>query len=335
MLAADPPNFPFRSWWLEAVGSPSTRYVLVFDGGELIGGLPIDLQHTYFRRPIVAVIHTAGINPYRAAHADILALPGAEGEVVAQVAKWLRSYRHGIAMLHTVKGTGRMQAVLPVPSTVKEATRAAYVRVPPTFEEYLSQRSRNFRREVRRHERRLEAAGYTYQKLGKDDVERGLAELKRLHQLRIGEESDFTPRYHIFERIARAAAQAGELTFHAMARDDHVVAIDAVFEADGHAEDFQSGLDTRDKELRGAGTVLLTKIIEDCCERGVRELDLSYPASDYKLRFTDTSRPVLDLHATWGWAPTWIPRARRLLGAPTRLRAVFNHRRPPREMTPP
>ena len=84
--AASPTPF-LRSWWLDAISNPSSRYVLVFDAtGRTIGGMPFELRHTT-RGLSAQVAGTAHSVDYM----DAVVAPGSDDEVARAVVDWLCS----------------------------------------------------------------------------------------------------------------------------------------------------------------------------------------------------------------------------------------------------
>ncbi len=303
----DPPTPLWRSWALEARDSSFLRYLLVRRGETLLGGLVVDLRtSTGLRTPVVRFPQEC------ATSLDLLSTPGHEEVVAALVAEWFASHRNLVVDLFDLRPASRLPHVVQGNVTITAIGDAPYVQLPGDFGSYLAGRSRNFRSGLKRDRRRLEEAGYRHRVLAPDENGVGLTALYRLHRMRHGDDSDFLPWFDTFARIAYAGAAAGEFRFDVLARDDEIIAIEAMFQVGPYINDFQGGRDVARDAARGAGTVLVAAIIEDACTRDVAELDLHYGFVSWKRRFTDTVRPVVRLHSTRGWAPVWIPRAKRL-----------------------
>ncbi len=300
LVAAGRPPIPnLRSWYLDAVQRPSTRYVLVVASGRLLGGVVVDRRDRY---PGVPVIGPPGgyFNP---PHFDLLADPAHEYDVLWLVASWFRSHRQAIVSLPTLREGSLLGRVLPGRKVVEHDTRAPYLVLPPTFEEYLTERSKNWRSSLRRNSERLAANGFLHRRLAADEVGFGIRWLRRLHAQVHGDDSAFLPHYDAFERIVVAGVTAGEAEFHVLARDDRVAAIDVVFVIEGFADDFQSGRDVSAPDAAGAGSVLVAKVVEYGCQQGWKEIDLEYPDHEYKRRMTDRVRQLENAQARWGLVP--------------------------------
>ncbi len=310
------PRSPFlRSWWLEAVASADDHAVLVLDDGEVLGGIPLQLG----RRRGIPYFRLAGAD-FRPVHVDVVARSGHRDTVEATLRSWFRAQRHGIVAFDGLREHSRLQTALPPRMHGHELPGNPYVHVPSDLDELLQRRSRGFRRDLYRPTRRLDDAGYHYRQLRPDETEQGLAALRRLHVAQHQQRSTFRRNLDPFCAAARVGIKRGEFALHVVAKRDHIIAVDAVFEVGDHVLDYQSGRDDSDPAFRGAGNVLLGGMIETYARRGdVRWVDLGRHTAAYKMRWADGVWPLGVLEGSWGWGPQALEQAKHIRGRARRL----------------
>ncbi len=297
VLAAPLPSPFMRSWWVESVSRAVPIFVLVVDGTKLLGGLALE------RRPVGPFGYWTHPGPggLTADHIDLVARPDAVDDVCTHMRGWgsrrggvlldLTGMRQGAALARPFEGrvTRSLDVVpyLPLPATV-EAFRAGF--------------GRQFLKSIRKHARRLQADGLTHRVVEADDVDRALADLRRLHLARWGAKSGFLPVFEEFSRAARAGVARGEVRFHEYAADTRVVAANVVFVTGRRTSVYQGGrLD--DHHLRGSGTVLMMRLIEHAIESGAEEFDFLRGAERYKADFARHMRLVERRIAWLGASP--------------------------------
>lgn len=160
-----------------------------------------------------------------------------------------------------------------------------------TWEDLLSDRSANFRAQVRRRERRL-ARGHrlSYRLTDAEHLEGDLDLLFRLHQARWAQEggSDALsgPRQAFHREFARAALDRGWLRLWVMALEDEPVAAWYGFRYGGVEWYYQSGRDPA-READSVGFVLLGHTIRAALEDGADAYWLLRGDEQYKRRFAD------------------------------------------------
>jgi CelD/BcsL family acetyltransferase involved in cellulose biosynthesis len=162
------------------------------------------------------------------------------------------------------------------------------------WDAFLATRSKNFREQVRRRERRLERSfdvvlrHSTAQTLAAD-----LDLLFELHRLRWGDGAPFaSPRQQRFHRLFAAEALArGWLRLRVLELDGRPVAAVLGYRF-GTAESFyQSGRDPALEE-HSVGSVLLARAVRDAVQDGAQEYRLLRGAEPYKQRWADGDAPV-------------------------------------------
>jgi CelD/BcsL family acetyltransferase involved in cellulose biosynthesis len=162
-----------------------------------------------------------------------------------------------------------------------------------TWEDYLASRSRNFREQLRRRERRLvKEHGLTFRLA--DDVERLPADMDalfRLHRARWGTETTgvFDGNGGSFHReFALAALRRGWLRLWLAEVDGEPVASWYGWRFAGAEWYYQAGRDPRFERL-SLGTVLLTHTVREACRDGADAYHFMGGTSEerYKQRFTE------------------------------------------------
>ena len=161
------------------------------------------------------------------------------------------------------------------------------------------QGSGTLRRRTTRAERRLvkEAGSCDVTRL--EDTEEALRLLQRLHTQRWGGASGFLDGFTRFGQVCRAAAARGELAMSVLRAGGDAVAVMASFEVGGRISYYQSGRDP-DHRWRGAGTLLLARVIDDAGRRGLHEADLLRGEETYKADFATGQRQLWRLRCATG-----------------------------------
>jgi CelD/BcsL family acetyltransferase involved in cellulose biosynthesis len=293
---ATPLPSPFsRSWWLGAVARGRPRFLLVYEGAELIGGLALE-EHRTLGLPI---LRTMGSGPLCPDHLDLLARPGNEATVERSIRDWLT--RPGVRVIdfEGVAAGSRLARLVPhAHPTV--TTVAPWMTVPADPERFLATRSANVRANVRKASRRLAREGVVYRNVPPASVDEAIHTLRSLHVARWGTSAFLT----VFDRFA-VAAQAGvrarEFSFHELVAGDAAVASVAVFEVAGRVSFYQGGR-SPDPRWRSAGTILLYRVMQDAARRGVAEFDLLRGDEPYKMVFATGERSIVSVRAARGVA---------------------------------
>jgi CelD/BcsL family acetyltransferase involved in cellulose biosynthesis len=159
---------------------------------------------------------------------------------------------------------------------------------------FLATRSKNFREQTRRRERKLRAAyDVTVREATAETLAHDLDELFRLHRLRWGDDAPFaTGMQARFTRLfAAAALSAGWLRLWVVELDGRPAAALLGYRF-GEVECFyQSGRDPAFEDS-SVGTVLLGHAIRAAVESGASEYRLLRGDEGYKSRWADEDRPV-------------------------------------------
>lgn len=155
-----------------------------------------------------------------------------------------------------------------------------------SWDEYLGSRSRNFRQELRRKERRLEERGLQSQRVATAaELEPALDVLFALHRARWGPEaSRWFAGWEVFHRrFARAALDRGWLRLRLLQLDGRPVAAYLGFRF-GCGEWFYQ-LGREPSADSSVGLVLVANALRDALAEGATDFRLGPGAQAYKLRF--------------------------------------------------
>lgn len=325
------------AWW-QAADRPGAelRVLAAFDRGRLVGVAPFYVTSRPGRAARYRLL-AAEASP----RVEPLAAPGRRGAVAAAFA---------VALAHAdpvpdVLAFDGIPAASPWPRLLADAwpspgnTRVSVERSRPaptaalrgiTFEGWLASRSRNFRSQIRRARRDLEAVGGHFRVSGSDDVERDLAAFARLHHARWnprgGSDALSTEVERMLPRVAHELAADERFRLWCMEVDGEVVCAHLHLVAGGEVAWWLGGFDDRFASLHPS-LLALTVAIENGIARGEQRFDLGSGGQPFKYRFSD-AEDRLD------WVTLLPPMRRRALTllerAPERMRAraagVFSKR---------
>lgn len=296
LVAQAPLPSPFlRSWWLEHAPRTRALFLLIVEGGQLVGGLALDEDRVWG----VPRLQCLGAGALAPDHLDLIAQPGREDEVVAVLRRWLRRPGSRLVDLSGIVPDSRVRAALPGPVHVEQEDVAPFAVLPHDESALMAARSSRVRNTVRRTTKRLVAAGATYRVAEAGETDRALVDLRRLHDERWATRSKFLAAFDAFSAAARCGAARGEVVFHELVADDEVIACEVGFEVAGRASFYQSGRSTADV-WRGAGTMLRAAVVARACRNGLTEYDLLRGDETYKQDWADGQRPLLRLRAASG-----------------------------------
>jgi CelD/BcsL family acetyltransferase involved in cellulose biosynthesis len=199
------------------------------------------------------------------------------------------------------------------------------------FDAWLAAKSRNFRQQMRRMRRQLDAAGARFRRIAAPGelVER-LPHMTALHRQRMatkGERSRVTPAV---ERMLREAAErlapAGRMwIWEAQGPDGAAISSHLFVAAGGEVGYWLGGFDDA-WAAHKPGLVALVVAVEDGFSRGDRRLDLGPGGQHYKRRLADDADQLIEA--------TLLPRTRRYPLARARLAPHELRRRVAIRMSP-
>lgn len=286
---------PFqRSWWIEGVAAAGTTYVLVLDGDRLHGGLALR------GRRVLGVQQYAAPGPPVLCpdHLDLLAAPGSEEVVAGAIGEWFA--RPGQRVLD-VRGVAAESLLAHALHTSAERLDVApYQSLPAPPQTYLTGRSANFRRSVRRAGRSLAGSGIDHRRVPLAELPAALAAFGSLHQGREGR-GPLLAQMPALTRALTSGVAAGEARVDVLAAGADVVAVSIAFVVAGRLSLYQVAR-SLDPAHDGAGNVLLVAVVEDAVAAGCHEVDLLRGGEGYKSSFAEQTRVVGRLRVAHGGA---------------------------------
>lgn len=263
--------------------------------GEIAAILPMTLTR---RRRVLRLLRFIGHGP-----ADQLGLICAATDRLAAAAAFRRLVRkelrgRGLCFAERLWGDDAVAPALGGGLLRQEASPVLRIE-ERTFDEFLASRSRNFRDQVRRRERKLaKAATLTYRLADDPDhLDEDMATLMRLHAARWDGEADGTTAFagarepfHL--DFARAALERGWLRLWLMELDGRTVAAWYGFRYAGIDHYYQAGRDP-EFDQQNVGFVLLSHTIRNAFDDSSSEYRLGLGDEAYKHRFAGDD-PQLD-----------------------------------------
>jgi len=302
VLAAPLPTPFLRSWWLgaqRAVHDGSALFVLVVQGEQLLGGQALQVDRVLGAQRIQAL----GQGPLAPDHLDLVAAPGHEDRVVDLLSGWWRARRRTLVDLDGLVEDSRLAAAIGSASVPREA--APYLRTVDLGGDYVSTRSSNLRRAVRRARRDFERDGMalTRADLGEPaDVDRALAGFVALHSPR-PDRAPLLGEMPVLSRAVHAGVQAGEARVHVLGRPgEQPVAVSLAWWCAGRLSTYQVAR-SLEREHAHAGTLMMVDMIEQGVADGATEADLLRGDAAYKLRLADEQRDLVLVRTGVGVLP--------------------------------
>jgi CelD/BcsL family acetyltransferase involved in cellulose biosynthesis len=289
---------PFlRSWWLQHTAGPDPRFVLVMEGGTLLGGLALQEDRVLG----VPRLRVLGAGPLCPDHLDAVLLPGRERDALAALAGWLGRPGSRLIDFDGVAQGARVAEALPGRVRREVVDHAPWMALPDEPDAWRGGISRNLRSNLRKTTNRLGREAAAPEVVQPATADAGLTTLRRLHHERWGGRSRFLAGFDAFAAAARAGVARREFAFHELTVGGKTVATMSSFEVAGRLSMYQAGRLT-DRAWRGAAPLLLARVIEDACGRGLTEMDFLRGDEEYKHNFAPEAREVLRLRAATGAA---------------------------------
>ncbi|HEY7960759.1 MAG TPA: GNAT family N-acetyltransferase [Solirubrobacteraceae bacterium] len=291
------------AWWHHAIGGTAVlRTVAVHERGELIGIAPYQAQ-----------LGRAGLAQYRilgaggAHRLGPLATPGREPEVAAAIARTLAAAtpRPSGFLMEGVDRASPWPDLLrgAWPGPLRPRRSVGYAMSAPTvalggldYEQWFASRSSNFRQQMRRKGRQLEARGGHIRLAASAAEQAGdLEAMIRLHHLRWADRGGsgvMTPRVEAALREAAPALLDGQrLRLWTIEVDGEPVCVQLFVAAGGELAYWGGGFDPAWEEFQPAQQAILAAV-RDAFQRGEQKVDLGGGDQRYKWRFADRDEPV-------------------------------------------
>jgi CelD/BcsL family acetyltransferase involved in cellulose biosynthesis len=306
------PSHCLKSWWLEATVEGNPVYVLVFEGNDLLGGVP--LERDTWRG--LSRFRTMGERLWPC-HFDLVADPRRGTAVTTAIAAWIRRQSPALFHLKGLEPGSRLAAAFPSPTILKEEEPSYSTELRGSLDAYLAEKSGSFRRDLKRNRKRVSDAGYTPLLTPLEEATEALECLREIHRRQFGSQSALLPVFDAFERAAQAGIERGEVEILQI-RDAAGVprAIEVWTTAGDRVEAFAHG--QHPDAVDGAGNALLAFGIETFSARGKTSLDLGSHHGEWKRRWAPIETRCLTLTSAVGGRARQLHVARNLANASRR-----------------
>ena len=285
------------AWWRHAALPRSTLAVaIVRDGDEVIGVGPFSRQPGPLG-PTYRTLGWGGSSPVAP-----LARAGREPEVAAELARALGESGRAAARLRlesTPAGAAwpalladgwpgdRRPEIVPRASAVAPAVSLGH----RDLDAWLGTRSQNFRQQMRRSRRAVEAAGGRFRLVTREHLDRDVDALVRLHHARWKRRGGSAALDARFEGVLRDAGSAlvddGRYRLWSLDVEGRSISTHLFLSAGGTQSYWLGGFDEAWAAQRPALLVLVAAV-QHGIDLGEDRLDLGPGAADYKYRFADT-----------------------------------------------
>lgn len=284
---------PFlRTWWLDHVSHGEPSYLLAIDGGDLVGGVPLQVQR-WHGIPRVQLLSQGPLAP---AFGDLVAVPDRGAEVASAVVDWLSTprapWRQRVVDLAGLYPDGHLAEALRAKGHALTPTEVApFADLGSDRAEYLASRPAKLRKSVDESIRRYKRRGVVFRQVPADDLDSGLETLRQLHETRWGDESAFLPMWSPFKAAALAGARAGEADLVEVVGPDGTALASALFLRLGsRLVGYQAGRLQGNSLANGAGVWLYWESL--LAWPDAREFDLGPGGQDYKRLWTTGEREL-------------------------------------------
>jgi CelD/BcsL family acetyltransferase involved in cellulose biosynthesis len=307
LVARQPHPSPFlRTWWLDATAIGEPVFVLLLEDSRLIGGLALQQSG----RLGLDIVEMMGQGPLEPDHLDLIAEPGREAAVVDAVRVWLTRRGPRILDLDGIEPDGLLVAALPRPYEVIRRHVARAFRLPVDLDGWLGDQPRVVRNQVRPTGRRLDRDGIVFRRVPVEETDEATTLLRDLHVERFEGETAIPAHWAALERAVRAGARRGEAAHFQLRDGDEVGVASLHFDLGGRRHYYQSGRLTDARKWRGAGSVLLWRVMQDATENGIFELDHLRGDELYKAQWSNTERSLVHVRCGIGMGRAALSAAR-------------------------
>jgi CelD/BcsL family acetyltransferase involved in cellulose biosynthesis len=288
------------AWWRHLAPRRSSLCVVsVRDGDELIGLAP------FFAKPRFGTTEIRLLSGGLASRLGILARLGAEPEVAAAVAEVLGESDLQPDSFHWESvdaGAGWAELISAGwPDSGEHRVReesersAPVLRLAGSYDEWLASKSRNFRQQLRRKRKALEAAGASFRSTDRASLRADLEAFQRLHFGRWEDRGGSAVPEGAIAMLAEAGERLLEQGRFRMTMIDgpggDAVCAQIFVAAGGEVAYWSIGFD-EGWAKHSPGILSTVEGIRDAFERGDRLFDFGGGEAEYKRRLTDDDRPV-------------------------------------------
>lgn len=292
------------AWWTHvAPGGARLRVHAVTDGDDLVGLAPF-----FVDRGVGGVVRHRLLGAGLAAPLDVLARPGRERAVAAEVARALADSapRADAIMLEGLRGGSAWPALIAeswprgsAPTVTRQIVQPApFVELRGgSHAGWLASRSSDFRRKLRRERDGLARhGGELAMSASADEVERDLDDFARLHYARWRARGGSGALDERVERMLRTAGRElvddGRFRLWSMRVDGRVISSQLFVSAGGETAYWLGGFDERETRVRRPGIVTVLQALEHAFGAGDGLFDLGGGGQQYKHELTRTERTL-------------------------------------------
>jgi CelD/BcsL family acetyltransferase involved in cellulose biosynthesis len=279
------------TWWSHFGNGRAPLVGVARNAGELVALMP---TYVWWARG-VPVLRFIGHGPSdQLGPISLTADPSAAGAVSELVeAVPLRAF---LLLAEQVAGDQHLGEIGSARRLYRESNPVLHVRAD-SWEEFLLERSSNFRHQVRRFPRKLGQLGAVSYRLASDPVhlEQDLETLFNLHRKRWGGVTPFVGAAPFHKEFARHALGRGWLRLWFLEIDNRPVAAELGFRFGGVESFYQSGREPAFENVP-LGFLVLTNAVREGIADGIREFRLLRGGEPYKLRLA-TADPGLETYA--------------------------------------
>ena len=203
-------------------------------------------------------------------------------------------------------------------ATTTQSVAAPAATLAVDFEQWLNGKSRNFRKQTRRHRRALVERGASFRVAPADECDKALADFERLHQERFryrgGSGVLDTQVMKMLRESAASLAASGRFRLHLLEHKQRVIGAELVLAAGGEVTSWLGGFDERWAKVQPSIQGLVAAIEHAVADNDTR-FDLGPGTQPYKLRLSDHAEQLI-------WSRIFMPGPRRPL---TRIITVPGH----------
>ena len=331
-----------QTWWKHFGGRYSPLVLFVYDGPRLAGILPLArrFMHLEDSFSVARAITYCSSLELHSDHLDIIAEASDAISCAHACVDFLtNSFRHWdvISFSHLSEEADLLRVLrdgaCPFTQEISPVDSAAFIPLETSFhgryDEWLAWLKQGRRHDLKRRRRHLENAGVVYTASTPESTADDLRDLFRLHGMRAerkGLKTNFQGEdlYRFHCDVARLFAAKGNLWLRSLRDGDTPVAMEYCFVLGRRLFGYQMGLHP-EWEQKGAGAVLLMKVIEESFASDMSEFDFLRGGTSFKGSFAPDSRTLYDLRlynrTVAGMASRHLRRVR------TELKQVFKKAR--------
>ena len=292
------------SWWRHFGAGKRLHLLLVRREGELIGIAPFYQREIRIGGISFRALSFLGDEAVGSDHLDLLSRSGCEDEVAEAIAQtWLNARRDWdfVALRHSAEASPHVARLLRLSEEGwrvqrQEGELCPFLRLEPTWEAFLNQRSASMRYTIRRKIRNLEKE-HPVEFVMIEDLHEGRSGMERLislHQKRWGDRggsdafvSEIKLPFH--RETAEAFFQKGMARLFFLKVEGETVAALYGFLIGRRFFYYQAGFDPSWKG-KSVGLVLMAKCIETAIAQGWSEFDFLRGPEEYKSHWTSEQR---------------------------------------------